>query len=569
MTRVATYARVSTDGQEKDGSSLETQEAACIAYANKHGWEIVQTVRETGSGATLDGRPKLSQLRAMIRAGAVDVVLVYALDRLSRDSDHRGVIRYELGQAGAALDSVTEELSGSIESKLFEMVSGVIAEIERSKIAERTQRGIRARVEGSKDGVQRPIAGKKPPYGFVWADDRKSKLVEEPETAEIVRRIFQEAANGSAMLAIADRLTADGIPTPAGDVKPWHQRTVDVILSQTAYIGEMRSYRHKVETSKKLNKNGKPTRTVTKRPLSETVPIKDAAPALVDRAVYQLAQEQRERRASCATTRRNREEEALLRGGYLRCAHCGGAMVTIPHHGYLIYKCGGKLRKKTDCPPVSVRADLIDGQIWELVARVVNNPKQIRLDAERLPVVDSKQSQRERIERELSQLDKQAGNLTRAIQLLDDDGDTLAGLVSQLQGIGTKRAALRAERDQIASKRPYLKLSGIESLDRWTARLADYQRLRGDTTAYDYAQKRALLAWLGISVTLSETMRRERKLRPAPILGLDQRPYSVSARISLMDAGPWPELEPLSSRQLGVLERCTPTSCWRCRRSRR
>src|SRR4051794_21531974 len=100
--RCAIYCRVSTDGQEKDGSSLETQEAACIAYANKQGWEIVQTIRETGSGATLDGRPKLSQLRALIRAGAVDVILVYALDRLSRDSDHRGVIRYELGQAGAS-----------------------------------------------------------------------------------------------------------------------------------------------------------------------------------------------------------------------------------------------------------------------------------------------------------------------------------------------------------------------------------------------------------------------------------------------------------------------------------
>ena len=88
----------------------------------------MQTVRETGSGGTIDGRPKFSQLRALIRAGAVDVILVYALDRLSRDSDHRGVIRYEPAQVGATLDSVTEELSDSIESKLFEMVSGVIVE---------------------------------------------------------------------------------------------------------------------------------------------------------------------------------------------------------------------------------------------------------------------------------------------------------------------------------------------------------------------------------------------------------------------------------------------------------
>jgi site-specific DNA recombinase len=82
--RVIIYCRVSTKDQEEDGTSLDTQEQRCRAYAAENGWQVTAVYRETHSGAELWERPKLTELREMMRTGAVDVLLAYALDRLSR-----------------------------------------------------------------------------------------------------------------------------------------------------------------------------------------------------------------------------------------------------------------------------------------------------------------------------------------------------------------------------------------------------------------------------------------------------------------------------------------------------
>jgi hypothetical protein len=81
--QAAIYCRVSSAGQE-DNSSLETQEAACQAYARDHGWTVSGVFREVHTGAELFECPQLTRLREAMRRQEFDVLLVYALDRLSR-----------------------------------------------------------------------------------------------------------------------------------------------------------------------------------------------------------------------------------------------------------------------------------------------------------------------------------------------------------------------------------------------------------------------------------------------------------------------------------------------------
>ena len=52
--KAVVYSRVSTDAQEKDGTSLDTQEIACLNYAHTAGWLIIDTIRDTASGFDLD-----------------------------------------------------------------------------------------------------------------------------------------------------------------------------------------------------------------------------------------------------------------------------------------------------------------------------------------------------------------------------------------------------------------------------------------------------------------------------------------------------------------------------------
>src|SRR5438067_12368053 len=88
--RAAIYVRVSSPGQEQDGTSLETQEERCRRYAAEHGLavDVAHVFRDVYSGAVLHERPQLRELRRAARARAFDVVISYAVDRLSRNQAH-------------------------------------------------------------------------------------------------------------------------------------------------------------------------------------------------------------------------------------------------------------------------------------------------------------------------------------------------------------------------------------------------------------------------------------------------------------------------------------------------
>src|SRR5262245_7592087 len=88
--RAAIYCRVSTTDQEREGTSLETQEAACRQYAQSHGYAVSEAhvYREAYSGGEFHDRPRLGDLRAALRDRQLDVVIGYAVDRLSRDQVH-------------------------------------------------------------------------------------------------------------------------------------------------------------------------------------------------------------------------------------------------------------------------------------------------------------------------------------------------------------------------------------------------------------------------------------------------------------------------------------------------
>ncbi len=87
--RAAIYCRVSTEDQEKEGTSLQSQLEACKKMAQERGYDVPEgsIVMETYSGLSLD-RPKLNEVRQWVRDKEVDTVIAYTLDRLSRDPVH-------------------------------------------------------------------------------------------------------------------------------------------------------------------------------------------------------------------------------------------------------------------------------------------------------------------------------------------------------------------------------------------------------------------------------------------------------------------------------------------------
>ena len=147
--RAIVYSRVSTDAQERDGTSLDTQERASQEYVSANGWIPIESIKDTCSGSTLD-RPGIERLRLLLRQGAVDVVVAYAVDRLSRDQNHIGVILSEAEQAGAQLQFVTEDFEDTASGRFILAARAYVGAVEREKIAERTMRGKTERAKSGK-----------------------------------------------------------------------------------------------------------------------------------------------------------------------------------------------------------------------------------------------------------------------------------------------------------------------------------------------------------------------------------------------------------------------------------
>src|SRR5918992_4284147 len=161
--RAIVYSRVSTDAQERDGTSLETQERACVELAEAAGWLVIDSIRDAASGFSLE-RPGMERVRRLIREGAVDVVVAYAVDRLARNQTKLAVLLDEAEEAGVALECATEKVEDSPLGKLVMSLRAFAAEVEREKMGERTTRG---KIERARTG-RMPQAFGRGCYGYTY-----------------------------------------------------------------------------------------------------------------------------------------------------------------------------------------------------------------------------------------------------------------------------------------------------------------------------------------------------------------------------------------------------------------
>lgn len=236
VSKAAIYLRVSTDEQADNGRSLDSQENACRAMCAARSLEVVRVFTDAGaSGGSMD-RPALAELRGSVAAGDVAVVVVYAIDRLSRRQADTLTLLEEFERYGAGLAAASQPFDTTTPSgRALLGVLAVFAELQRTEIRERTRVALRAK---QADG----LAVGRAPYGL----RRDGKRYEaDPATWPIVERILRESSAGASCQAIADRLNAENVPTATAtrgekrglitNAGQWHAATI-AKLRRNRYI---------------------------------------------------------------------------------------------------------------------------------------------------------------------------------------------------------------------------------------------------------------------------------------------------------------------------------------------
>ncbi len=332
--RVATYCRISTD-ETNQPYSLGAQRDRLDAYvASQPEWRIVERYVDRASGKSLE-RPDLTAARAAAAAGAFDLLLVYRVDRLSRNLAQLGTLIEELQRVGVAFRSATEPFDTATPAGLMMMqMLGVFAQFERSSIVERIAAGMERKAKGGGWTVGTY------PYGYHKLNGTPG-LVADPVAAPVVREIFRRYAEdrqGSA--AIAAELNARGLRTRYGG--PWSRTAVLDVLRNRVYLGEV--------------------------PFRGVWYIGNHEP-LVDQALFEAAVAILARRAADHGTRRRDGSDYLLSGLPMVCDRCGHRLIGAAARGrggkrYAYYTCYSRSRYgQSGCDLPRLRKDELEEAI--------------------------------------------------------------------------------------------------------------------------------------------------------------------------------------------------------------
>ena len=366
MKRAALYARYSSDLQNP--RSVEDQLALCRAFCARDGIAVVAEFSDRAiSGASLHGRDGLDRLLAFARGRGCDVVVVEALDRVSRDLGDLATIYKQLSFADVTMQTVHDGVADQMKIAF----RGLMGQMFLADMAHKVRRGAAGKVRAGQraGGVAygyRPVPGKP-----------GESVTHEPE-AVIVRRIFAAYAAGETPRAIAAALNADHVPPPRGEV--WRASTLnggqkrgDGMLSNEIYQG--------VIVWNRVGKRKDPnTGRRISRPNTPDEWHRADAPHLriVDAGTWAACAAMRATR-STGPMQMHRKPKRLL-SGLIRCGVCGGGMSACGHfRGRTRARCSRFIEGGSCSNTRHISLDALEAGVLETLREHLREPELINV----------------------------------------------------------------------------------------------------------------------------------------------------------------------------------------------
>jgi site-specific DNA recombinase len=314
MKKAVIYARFSTDLQNE--RSIEDQITLCRDYTSREEMNVVEVYEDRArSGGSVMGRGGLLRLLDQARERSFDVVVVEALDRLSRDMEDLAGIHKRLSFLGIEIRAVHE---GVVNTVLVGL-RGLVGQLYREDNAHKVRRGLAGRIGQGLNAGGRA-------YGYAPVAGEKGKRTIVEVEAEIVRRIFDEYVAGRTPREIAHDLNNECILPPRG--RSWNASTINGNMQRGTGIIQNELYAGRLVWNKvRMVKDPDTGKRLSRpNPKNDWQTVDMPGLRIVSQELFDTAQS---RKRACGQKHPNQQRRPRhMLSGLLRCGACGAGMST-------------------------------------------------------------------------------------------------------------------------------------------------------------------------------------------------------------------------------------------------
>ena len=332
--RAAIYARYSSSGQREE--SIEGQIRECTDFADRNNIKIVKIYADKAvSGKSTDKRDEFQQMMKDSEKGIFNAVICWKIDRFARNRYDSAMNKARLKKNGVRLFYAKESIPEGPEGIILESVMEGYAEYYSENLAQNVRRG------NYESALECKTLGHMC-LGYRTSSEGKYEI--DPETAQIIRYIFEEYSKNTPSVQIAAELNNRGFHTLTGGA--FAAKGIAKILTNEKYIG--------VYTYK------------------DSVRIEDGVPAIIDRELWNKCQKVLADHRKSPRTGTGTAVGRYLLTGKIFCGTCGHTMVagtgtskTGKRYGY--YTCSGKCGRKR------IKKEPIEEYVNQILDEYLNN----------------------------------------------------------------------------------------------------------------------------------------------------------------------------------------------------
>ncbi len=422
------YIRLSQEDKEKkyesDSESVINQKELLRDYVKNNNFNLVGEYVDDGFSGTDFERPGFQRLLDDIKNNKINCVVVKDLSRLGRDHVMTGYYTETFFPENnirfisilEAYDSFKNQASN--DSSTFIMACNDYYSKQNS---------IKIRNVLNEKRKNGKFVGSLPCFGYMRDPDDKGHLILNPETAPIVKKIFEWRKNGIGPSRIATMLNEKGYPTPSGykgtkysirlinrDV--WSISSIKKILSNRIYTGDMIQH-----TQTKVNYKSKKKISLDK---SQWMIVENTHEQLVDKDTFEYISKLIKQNTKDIQPK-NRREKRILEGK-LFCKECGNRLSVLyrKNHDYWTVNCNRYARDpiREQCESHFFPYNYLEDQIMEKFTKDIS--KQLEtLDIKELNkrVQQEVQKQTRTLDNNINKLLNEKEEITKRLTYLYED----------------------------------------------------------------------------------------------------------------------------------------------------